>query len=476
VDAEKQWNYLELTAAVHCAARGMSQAGATADDAVVVLAPLTNEAVATYLGAVLTGSVVVLVDRRCGRADIDMVCAATAPRLVWSTGEHTARLGLGDRLPVLDLGTVTPADVSRGAYGLDRILDPDVASVLVFTSGTTSAPKGVIHTRNSLRCGCANMAVALDFTAGDAFFLSSPLASITGVLQLETALGVHGSVILEERFSPAESLQRLRGHGGTVLGGAPIICEELFAECRRQQIEELPLRCIALGGSMITQPVLDTARRFGILPVRVYGSSEAPFSTATSLESVSMLDDEGIALAGVETTIGASGELLVRGPHTFHGYLDPADNETAFTGEWVRTGDVATIDHGRVRITGRIKDVAIRKGMKISLAELDAAAAQFGDCAVYALDDPATGERVVLAIQGQPGFDASLSAVTTQLLEAGLAKWKLPEQIVVWDCPLPRTPTGKVIRRDLAADSANRPTFYAARLTSARREDRKEGN
>ncbi|MCZ8377341.1 AMP-binding protein [Mycobacterium sp. CPCC 205372] len=464
VDNNLHWTYQDLSGAVRTSARSMKAAGVTSDDAVLIVAPLTNAAAASYLATQLIGNVAVLLDRRCGMADVDTAFAA-APKIAWATRADATRLHLDARCPVLYLDN--DAECTDSApEDLAHIIDPDVASLVVFTSGTTSSPKGVVHTRNSLRCGVANMTAAMNVTGEDGFFLSSPLASITGVLQLETALAIHAAVILEDRFESSASLERLRRNRATLLGGAPIICDELFAECQRQNIDQLSLRCIALGGSMITQPVLANARRFGIEPVRVYGSSEAPFSTATQLGSGAALEDEGTALPGVEVAVGDSDELLIRGPHQFHGYLDTGDNDSGFSGQWVRTGDQAVIDDAhRVRISGRLKDVAIRKGMKVSLTEIDAAAAALGDCAAYAIADPATGERAALAIYPRSQSTLSYSAVTQQLLEFGLAKWKLPEQIVIWNRPLPRTPSGKVVRRQLSSAEQDCQTFYAPRLT-----------
>ncbi|ORV31253.1 hypothetical protein AWB99_12685 [Mycolicibacterium confluentis] len=335
---------------------------------------------------------------------------------------------------------------------------------MLFTSGTTSAPRGVLHTLNSLRCGTQNMVDTLDLQAGDTFLLSSPLASITGVLQIESALMAHAGVLLAERFSPEDALESVLRHGVSVIGGAPIISETIFAECDHRGITRLPLRCIALGGTMIGPAVLSAAERLNVGYVRVYGSSEVPFSTATEFNDDSGHD--GAPLPGVDVSVRAEGpdELLIRGPHQFHGYLNPADNVNAFCDGWVRTGDQAEVAGGRVRITGRLKDVAARKGLKMSLAEIDAAAAVLGECAAFAVPDPVTGERVALAVRASVASDLSFDDVVDALLATGLARWKLPEQVVAWDGEFPRTASGKIIRRDLADERRHLRTLYAPRL------------
>lgn len=458
-DGTSVWTYADLNDAVTRIRLALSHSGVTPEDAVLVVAPLRNQAVAAYLAVVRHGSVAVLLDHRSGRADVETACAATRPRVALATPGDADRLGLNEFCVVLPLdggGTelAVPAAVP---------VDPDAAAVVVFTSGTTSTPKGVIHTVNSLRCGVANMVDALHLDARDTLFLASPVASITGVLQLESALSVGARVVLAERFSPEHAFEQVQATGATVIGGAPVIAETVLAEADRRGLTSLPLRCIALGGAMIPPAVVESANRFGVRVVRVYGSSEVPFSTSTALDAYS--SDDGVALPGVDVAIGDSGELLVSGPHQFHGYLDPAHNDESFEGDRVRTGDLAELltDH-RIRITGRLKEIVIRKGKKISLAEIDLAATGLGECVAFAVPDEQTGERLALAIRGTTTA-VTYQAVRDELTAVGLAVWKLPEQIVVWSGEFPRTPSGKVIRRALADETRWMGVLYGPRLS-----------
>jgi acyl-CoA synthetase (AMP-forming)/AMP-acid ligase II len=468
VDNVSQWTFSELATAVQSVRASLAQANVTAGDAVLIITPLLKEAVAGYLAAMYLGAVAVLLDRRCGASDILHACRTARPRVALAFDDDAHRLDLSRYCPVLSLKDATAAGTARLSVVDDVLVDPDVPAAVVFTSGTTSAPKGVVHTINSLRCGTSNMIEALDITSDDALFLSSPLAGITGVLQLHSALTARAKVIMEEHFSGPSSLARVCEHGATVLGGAPVIGETLFAEAERLG-RPLALRCIALGGTMIPKPILDSAARLGIRPVRAYGSSEAPFSTATALDDIESLSDEGTPLAGVEIAIrdaGSADELIIRGPHQFHGYLDASHNDDAFVDDWLRTGDQADICSGRLRIKGRLKEIAVRKGMKISLAELDAAASGLGDCAAFAVADEETGERIALAIRSATTTtDVTYVDVVDHLAEGGLAKWKLPEQIVVWDGSYPRTPSGKIIRQQLTDERRHLRTLYAPRIT-----------
>ena len=466
VDNDSVWTYAQLGAAVDNVRGILARAEVTADDAVLILAPLRNAAVAAYLGTLYHGAVAVLLDRRIGTADVTNACSAARPRVALAFDDDSRRLGLPRHCRVLSLDHVSTRPCGMHTAGTP--VDPDATATVVFTSGTTSAPKGVVHTINSLRCGAANMIEALHIGEDDAFYLSSPMASITGVLQLHSAVSKHAKVILEESFSASSAFDRVRDHGATVIGGAPVIAETIVAEAERRG-ESLALRCIAVGGSMIPQTVLASAARFGVRAVRVYGSSEAPFSTATALDGPGSASDDGAPLPGVEIAIhdaGGADELIVRGPHQFHGYLDASQNADAFADDWLRTGDQADIESGRMRIKGRLKDIVVRKGMKISMAELDAAASDLGDCVAFGVADEETGERLALAIRAATATrDIGYTEVVKHLTSGGLAKWKLPEQIVVWDGPYPRTASGKIIRQQLADGNRHLHTFYAPRIS-----------
>jgi len=214
---------------------------------------------------------------------------------------------------------------------------------------------------------------------------------------------------------------------------------------------------------------------FGIIVIRAYGSSEVPVSTSglrTEPRDVRHADD-GVALDDVDVRVGSAGdatECCIRGPHAFLGYTDADDDELAFDGEWFRTGDVAELTGRRVRIVGRIKDIVIRNGMKIPAAEVEEAVARITgvrECAAYSVADSTTGERLAVAVVFDAGIEMTLSDVTGALVAAGLPKYKLPEELVFWDQPLPVNANGKVERNTLHTRSEGRPRALADRLVAA---------
>jgi acyl-CoA synthetase (AMP-forming)/AMP-acid ligase II len=206
--------------------------------------------------------------------------------------------------------------------------------------------------------------------------------------------------------------------------------------------------------------------------LRAYGSSEAPVSTASARSEPEgvRLGDDGTPLDGVEVRIGSKAdpaECCIGGPHLFLGYVDPDDDAAAFDDDWFLTGDLAELRHGRLKITGRIKDIVIRNGLNIPIAEVDGMVAALPgvvQCAGYGVSDETTGERLAMAVRLAPGASLEFDAMVDALVDSGAAKWKIPEELVTWDEPLPETASGKVQRNRLQEEGAGRPRALAARL------------
>ena len=130
---------------------------------------------------------------------------------------------------------------------------------------------------------------------------------------------------------------------------------------------------------------------------------------------------------------------------------------------------MAEVVDGRVRIIGRIKDIVIRNGLKIPAAEVEEAVSRIGgvrECAAYSVADTTTGERLAMAIVLEPDIEMSLAEVAQALVAEGLPKYKLPEELVFWDEPLPVNANGKVDRTKLDARSAGRRRLLAERLAT----------
>lgn len=461
--------YADLDERIDEAARALHAAGVGSTTPVVVVAGNDIGSVVAVHAAARVDAVVLLVPRSAGPTQVADIVARTGAAYGVAPGwVPTGEPPLCDACRWLDLAhgpnTEPPGGPNRPA---------DEPSFVLYTSGTTSRPKGVIHSRSTLAKASANYIAAAGLDSDDRIFLISPLASVTGVLQaLFIAPMLAAPVVLEDRWDPAATCDLLLASGATWYGGPDRLLDRLLDEVVVRE-KVVPLRAVYLGGTMLDRRIVERVEDdFGVIVMRAYGSSEVPVSTSglrTEPRAVRHADD-GVAVQDVDIRVGSvadAGECCIKGPHTFLGYTDAEDDVTAFEGDWFRTGDVAELAGERVRIVGRIKDIVIRNGMKIPAAEVESAVAAIPgvrECAAYSVADTTTGERLALAMVLDDDVELSLDDVTGVLVSGGLPKYKLPEELVFWDEPLPLNANGKVQRNILEARSKGRPRVLADRL------------
>ncbi|GAA1382623.1 hypothetical protein GCM10009613_10730 [Pseudonocardia kongjuensis] len=386
------------------------------------------------------------------------------------------RAGLPDLATVVVVGTAPPGD---GVVGLEDFLsapateptppepavpdDPDALALLLYTSGTTSDPKGVLHTHATLEHENHSMIEFFGLTGSDVVFMPSPVTHVTGVLYgLQLPFMIGAPVVLLDVWEPGAGLDLIERHGCTFVVAATPFLHGLVHHPGRTPESTRTLRVFACGGADVPP---DLVRRAGeqldCLVVRIYGSTEFPTATSTNLSDPvrtrAHTDGRPIGRAQVRVVDdrdrpvppGTAGHLLVRGPERFVGYLDPTLDADAFTPDgWFRTGDLAVVDDaGYLEITGREKDIIIRGGENLSAKEIEDRLFEHpavADVAVVAVPDPVLTERACAVVVPEPGADVTLPALTTWLRERHrLAVQKLPERLLLVD-ELPRTASGKV--------------------------------
>jgi acyl-CoA synthetase len=341
--------------------------------------------------------------------------------------------------------------------------------LILFTSGTTSAPKGAVHSSQSLLAETRQLADAWGLGWTDAAYMAAPLQHITGVLNaMSIPLLTGACAVLAERWDAQQAVRDILACNATYTAGATVFLQELTAAARKADVR-LPLRNFACGGAPVPRSVMEASEAQGIPASRVYGMTELP--TVTVMNSAEDFDrraqTDGRIAAGVEVRVvagggevasGEEGELLVRGPERMIGYLRAADNVSALDADgWFRTGDVGAVDaDGYVRITGRLKDVINRGGEKFSAREIeDLLVAHPGvrAAAIVPGPDARLGEVPIayIVLDDDSVTDAGLIEYAAN---AGLARQKTP---VAWHFldALPMTPSGKVKKFELQVEACD---------------------
>ncbi|MGW1767009.1 class I adenylate-forming enzyme family protein [Streptomyces sp. NPDC002073] len=411
------------------------------------------------LGAVQSPVIPFYRDRETGFALRESKAAFFAVPGTWRGFDHTAmarRLGARGVFEAYE-------DLPEGD---PELLPPPPASGtevrwIYWTSGTTSDPKGVLHTDRSLIAGGSCLAHALHLSPADVGSIAFPYAHIGGPDYLVMLLLYGFPAVLFEKFALPEALDGYRRHGVTVAGGSTAFYSMFLAEQRKDPATPLipTLRLLAGGGAPKPPEIYHAVvRELGCALTHGYGMTEVPMITMGSPDDSpeQLAHTEGRPPAGMSVRItgpdgsplpaGTDGEVRLRGEAVCRGYLDPAQSAEAFDADgYLITGDLGHLtDGGHLVLTGRSKDVIIRKGENISAKEIEDllhGLPGVGDAAVVGLPDPERGERVCAVVEQPPGADPlTLATVTAYLRAEGLATHKLPEQLELVEA-LPRNDT-----------------------------------
>jgi acyl-CoA synthetase (AMP-forming)/AMP-acid ligase II len=346
---------------------------------------------------------------------------------------------------------------------------------IYYTSGSTSDPKGVQHTDQTLIAGGWGLAKALDMSPDDVGSMAFPYAHIAGPDYLVTMLCLGFPAVVVEAFVIADALPFYRRHGVTMAGGGPAFYVMFLGEQRKQPDEPiLPTLRLMSGGGGPKAPEHHFAvqREIGGRGiVHGYGMTEVPMiangSPTDTDEQLANTDGspiEGIevrmvTIDGCDAAPGEEGEVRVKGPMVFEGYLDPALDEEAFDEQgYFRTGDLGILrPDGHLSLTGRLKDVIVRKGENISAKEIEdvlAAHPKVADVAVIGVPDAERGERVCAVVQPADAADPlTFDEMARCCRDAKLMTQKIPEQLEV-RADMPRASIGKIVKKDLRAEYA----------------------
>jgi acyl-CoA synthetase len=493
--------YAEIRAEALQLVTALTVAGLEPGDVVAFQLPNWREAVVAFYGLAMGGFVLVPIVHIYGHKEVRFILAESRARAYISAGRygHVDYLDIVDgagssELRDLALHVVVEAAGATGAalarvrrVGWDVVegaapaepaeaADPDGVCVLAYTSGTTSDPKGVMHTHRTLLAELLHMRPWI--TPGSPNLMGSPVTHASGMLGAVLApMQIGQDIHLIDRWDPTRVLDIMLEANIGAGTGASVFLTSILDHPGFTPDHARRMHRVGLGGAPVPPALAERAAAYGIAIMRAYGSTEHPSITGCTFDDPAEKrhGTDGRPLPGVEIRLldadgapvatGQAGEIWSRGPDLCVGYTNRALCDGAFDDDgWYRTGDMGVLDaDGFLTITDRLKDVIIRGGENLSAAEIEEAIAalpQIAEVAVVAAPDPRLGEHACAVVRLAPEVTSiERGDITEQLERIGLARQKWPEELRVVD-DFPRTASGKVrkvdLRRDLRAEATRK--------------------
>jgi cyclohexanecarboxylate-CoA ligase len=374
------------------------------------------------------------------RVTAEMADAPEVAVVRGDAGPHTAYDDL--------FGEETDAELST--------LDPDAVRMMLYTSGTTGRPKGVLHTHNSMHALISQIRDHWLVDPGDKFLVPSPIAHIGGsIYAFECPLLVGSTAVLMDRWDATEAVDLMTSERCTHMAGATPFLEQILAAAEKADTRLPDLKVFICGGASVSPSLIRKAGTYfeRATVTRVYGSTEVPVTTVGAPgDDDRSADTDG--RPGIADIRLVDGEIRARGAQMLAGYLHPEDEAGAFDGDgYFRTGDLGRWDGDCLVVTGRAKDIIIRNGENISPKEVEdvlVGHADIAEVAIVGLAHPRTGERACAVVVPVTLPGPGLSDLREFLEGHGMARFKVPEQVVIWEA-LPKNDAGKVLKHQIRA-------------------------
>lgn len=365
-------------------------------------------------------------------------------------------------------------------------LGPNDVMQLLYTSGTTGEPKGVLHTSNTLIGTVLQFTERMQLSAQDVVFMPSPMAHQAGFsygLTLSILLGA--PLVLMDIWNPARAVELMEAYRVAYTFAATPFLSDLvnFPDIEKRDLRAF--RLFVTSGAAVPPVLVRQAQeklRAGV--VAAWGMTECCAATTTSPSGYKVLESDGCALPGLEVRIfdeygneaprGQEGVLKFRGAALFVGYLKRPQLYSVDEQGWFDTGDIARMDEdGYIRICGRAKDIIIRGGENVPVVEIENAMyrmPEIAEVAIVAMPDPRMGERACAFVRLRQGKRITLEGVQKFLAAEGFSRHFWPEHVEVIE-QMPRNPTGKVqkfVLREAAKQLVGNPRALAATSPTTR--------
>jgi len=450
VETGERLTYAQLNSRANDAAAMILDAGLESGDRAGLFAHNSIDFIALFFGALKTGVIVVPLSTRATAHELSIIAADCGMKILFHDGSA----------PDVNGVTLTKMNTVPSARTIAHwIHDPESTACLLYTSGTTGKPKGVMIPHRQLLANGYNTAINWGLREDDVAPIFTPLYHAGGVAVFLIPLFLMGgTIVLHRGFDAAEVWETIERERCTIVLGVPTIWKMLRDAPQFAAADLSHVRWFISGGAPLPAFLIDAYRQRGVTLKQGYGLTEVGVNCFTMtiedvrnrpgsigrpmmFTEVRLVDDAG--------NDSDTGEMWIRGPHVSSGYWNnPQATAEAYVDGWFHTGDLARRDaDGYFFIAGRRKEMFISGGVNVYPAEVEAELLQHpnvSDAAVIAIADETWGEVGVAFVVAHGIADVDL----VEFLNARLSRYKVPRRFIFVDA-LPRTPYGKVVKEEL---------------------------
>jgi long-chain acyl-CoA synthetase len=470
IEGDRSVSFAEFNREANQIASALVSVGVQPGDHVALCAPNSYAWLAFYFGALKAGAVAVTFSHLLMKDELARTLADCEPKILFTADEKLEDLGdyrkrSYPELVVCDRGDISYARLAEKGTSEFKTVNRhrrDTAAVL-YTGGTTGIPKGAMLTHENLQTSIFNVAHYERSTQNDRALCFLPLNHVFGQMHIMNATVFSGGgLVVQPAFDLEKVLEAIERHQVTKFYAVPTIYIRLLRlPDFREKIGSVRY-CFSAAASMATEVVREWKAQTGLNIYEAYGMTESAsivtynhyyrhvvgsVGTPANLVEVQIRDLEGNVLGQ-----GEEGEICICGPNITKGYLNnPEETESAFWGDWFRSGDIGVIDEdGYLYIVDRLKDMIITGGENVYPREVEEVLytrPEVLECAVVGLPDPEYGERVTAFIAPRKGHQIDPVSLK-DYLKARLAGFKVPKEYIAVE-ELPKSGAGKVLKKEI---------------------------
>lgn len=480
VERERRFTYVELNARCNRTAHALQEKGIGKGDRVALLMMNGVEYVESFFACAKIGAVVVPINWRLVPDELEFIINdAGCCALLHDNEFDESAAALHDRDTCLKFWVRAGGDPDAGPIWADdydtlaeasRADEPEIAAdgddrmFIMYTSGTTGLPKGVVHTHATSMWGSLTVNMTCDVRPGDNYLQVMPLFHVGALTPAMAIIQRGGKLVIMRSFQPNAVFDAIANERCSIGLLVPAMLQMMWNAPRRTEVDVSSVRWMLSGAAPVPVSVIQDYASIGIEIHQVYGLTETcgPACVIGSADAISKAGSAGPAFFhtevrvvdgdGRDVAVDEVGEVLVNGPHIMAEYWNrPEATAESMQDGWLRTGDLATVDaEGFVYIQDRMKDMIIAGGENIYPAEIENALTDHPailECAVIGLPSKKWGEVPMAIVSLQEG-ESLTAADISAYCDDKLARFKIPK-VVEFSSDIPRNPSGKILKRIL---------------------------